>query len=269
VSAVWSGELFFIVGSSRSGTTWMRHLFNADDRVLVGEESYFFEDVYPALMKCYQERRHPTGIRMYVSRAELDVAAAALFRSLAGMRALRKPTATIFGEKSPSHVRRLTALKSVYPDAKVLHIVRDVRDVVASMLDASRSWAPNPQFTVRRAAQLWCRSVTAGLEGEARYQGDILRVRYEDLHERAEDTVVNSFRFIGLTCTERHASRIVDACRFERYSGGRAAGEAGGEGQFYRLGLVGGWKRNLDSEQLGEIREVAGALMHDLGYPMG
>lgn len=264
--SIWDGEIFFIVGTSRSGTTWLRNLLNADERILVGEESYFFDDVYPPLLSAYTKRRRPTGIQMYVDRQELHDAVASLFRALAGARAKRKPSAIIFGEKTPAHVRRIGEIKEVFPTSRIVHVVRDPRDVAASMLDAASSWARNDSMTLERAVSLWRAGTEAGLAAALRYPGDVLRVRYEDLHGAPVPTVTQVFQFLGIGIDQVKSQQLFENCRFELYTGGRKAGAPGGKGRFYRLGVVGGWRETFGQEEVALVEKVAGDLMRRLGY---
>ncbi|MBV9410622.1 MAG: sulfotransferase [Acidimicrobiia bacterium] len=67
-------------------------------------------------------------------------------------------------EYSPTHIRFLHVIEAVYPDAHILHVVRDGGDVVAAMAspDRLRFWArPAPVHShagwpARVAAEEWC-----------------------------------------------------------------------------------------------------------------
>jgi len=264
---IWHGPVFFIVGCSRSGTTWVRNIFNNHPAVLVGEESYFFCDVTPPIRRTYSAKDGgPTGLHRYVTTEGLARGIELLFRRLAGERARKKPEAVWFGEKTPAHVHRVSDIVEVLPNARFIHVVRDVRDVVASMLDAARSWSPNPKATAATAAETWRRAVTAGLRAEERWPEKFMRVRYEDLAEDGTTTIRRLFDFLDISIDNQRADGIRDATRFERYSGGRRPGEPGGEGRFYRLGIVGGWQRSLSPVDQSVTLEAAGALHRELRY---
>ncbi|MCI0625673.1 MAG: sulfotransferase, partial [Acidobacteria bacterium] len=55
---------------------------------------------------------------------------------------------TIWGDKSPTYIEHIAWLLREFPSAKVIHIVRDVRDYCVSIRNA---WGKD----VRRAAQRW------------------------------------------------------------------------------------------------------------------
>jgi hypothetical protein len=263
----WHGPIFFVVGCSRSGTTWVRNVYNAHPAVLVGEESYFFCDVTPPIRRAYASKNGgPTGLHRYVTSDGLARGIELLFRRIAGERAQKKPEAIWFGEKTPAHVHRIAEIIEVLPDARFVHVVRDARDVVASMLDAARSWSPNPSATAASCAETWRKAVVAGLQAEERWSERILRVRFEDLAHDGAATIKALFNFLDISLDHAQADQISEATRFERYTGGRAPGDPGGEGRFYRLGLAGGWRQNLSAEQQREVLQIAGELHGRLGY---
>jgi hypothetical protein len=79
----------------------------------------------------------------------------------------------LWGDKSPGYIRHIDLLLENFPEARIVHIVRDVRDYCASI---RKAWNKD----VRRAAFLWARDVGAAhrrCQDDPRY----LEVRYEDL----------------------------------------------------------------------------------------
>jgi predicted transcriptional regulator len=262
----WRGPIFFIVGCGRSGTTWVRNIFNAHPAVIAGEESYFFCDVTPQIRRAYAAKTGPTGLHRYMAPEGLARGIELLFRRVAWERAQRKPDAIWFGEKTPAHIHRLDDIVEVLPEAKFVHVVRNALDVVASMLDAARSWSPNPHLTAQMATETWRTAVEKGLAAEHQWPGRVLRIQYEDLTGDGIPTIIKMFDFLDLHLQGEEAARIFEETRFERYTNGRRAGEAGGEGKFYRLGLVGGWDRSLSLQESQAIRAVSADLDSRLGY---
>lgn len=160
-----SPALVSIVGVSRSGTTLMRNVLNRSSSVAVASENYFLghlvksqgmrrilcdrfslandDDLRRLVDFIYSgEFRQVTWqknwgywrwLRDNVSREKLirrltrsDRTERALFLALVGAyaEAQGKP---ILGEKTPSHFRYLEQLFDWFPDAKVVHMVRDPR----------------------------------------------------------------------------------------------------------------------------------------------
>ena len=134
--------LFFVGGMPRSGTTWMQQLLNAHPNVLCMGESRFFEDLIPNLyemLKGYSRRRHDmvdtwgpgvsglTGMHM-------GPIFKASFASLAGANLGDKDVADLVtvGEKTPDNITSLRRLWQIYPEARVIHVIRDPRDGAVS-----------------------------------------------------------------------------------------------------------------------------------------
>ena len=85
----------------------------------------------------------------------------------------------IWGDKSPSYIGHLPLLKCLFPEAKFIHIIRDVRDYCVSI---NKAWGKH----VVRAACRWKEGVDRARADSASFQGSYLEVRYEDLLESPE-----------------------------------------------------------------------------------
>ena len=158
------------------------------------------------------------------------------------------------------------AVPLAYPAARVVHIVRDGRDVVCSLLekpwlrreqaqadDAGVPYGAYARFWVeperrgefeaasdaRRAAWVWRSYVTAARAAEG-----ALEIRYEDL---ATDPDALSRRLSPTTSTFR-VEPLAAAL-------GRAHASS-----------VGRYRTELSAEQLADVEEEAGALLRELGY---
>lgn len=80
----------------------------------------------------------------------------------------------IWGDKTPSYIKHIHFIKKVFPSARFIHIIRDVRDYCLSI---NRAWGKN----MIRAAQRWCDDVQeAKIKGRELYK-DYIEIRYEDL----------------------------------------------------------------------------------------
>ncbi|HYN21686.1 MAG TPA: sulfotransferase [Thermoanaerobaculia bacterium] len=169
----------------------------------------------------------------------------------------RKATTDILIEKSPSHLFHAGFILDHLPEARVIEVVRDGRDVCVSM-DAYRRWMPrNRKFQ----AWLWKTYVEEGfrLQREERFQGRLLRVRYEDLHSDRPSGIAALLKFAGLEASRERVKSIAEATHISRI-------KDAGEGKHYRKGVVGDWKDRLKPEDLSLFRETVGDLLERLGY---
>ena len=98
------------------------------------------------------------------------------------------------GDKTPFHLLHIERLADAFPEARFVHIVRDGRDVVPSIL--GMSFGPD-RFA--EAVLFWQRRVEQGLDGGAalgpeRYQ----EIRYEAMVTDPEAALRDLCPFIGL-----------------------------------------------------------------------
>lgn len=152
----------------------------------------------------------------------------------------------------------------------VLH--RDPRDVAVShhFYVSSTAWHPeHPDYRgatveegLARFADTLLPDFVRWVEGwrDRRDPGLSLEITYGELRARPLVTFRRVAGLFGLPDDEATVGRIVDAHRFERESGGRAAGEEDPE-SFQRKGVAGGWREHFTPALEARFREVAGDLL--------
>ncbi len=242
-------RLVFVVGCPRSGTTFLgRSLGSLDAFVDLGEVAPLKAAV-PALAR-RDAAEAAVGIRAILDRT----------RRL-GLVGARRGI-----EQTPEMVFVAEAATLAFPRATVLHLVRDGRDVVCSLLergwlsagrggrdDAGHAYGDEPRFWVEperaeefrqasdahRAAWAWRRYAEAGLA-----LGDrATELRYEAI---ARDPA-------------RVAAELAPALEVEPEALAAALGGAHADS-------VGRYRRDLDPEQLADVTAEAGPLLERLGY---
>ena len=96
------------------------------------------------------------------------------------------------GEKTPRHLRYVPKIISWFPNARVICVLRDGRDVALSL--AAMPWYGQG---LRAAARLW-RSSVASMDKAARlYPDQLLIVRYETLVSEPEQALRAVMAFLG------------------------------------------------------------------------
>jgi len=91
---------------------------------------------------------------------------------------LGRATPRFWVDHTPRNIRYARTLFDLCPDARMVHLVRDGRAVAASILPLD--WGPN---SIGEAARFWAERLAYGFAAEARWPGQVVRVRYEDLIE--------------------------------------------------------------------------------------
>lgn len=100
-------------------------------------------------------------------------------------------TGAVWGDKTPSYIGHMMLLKDLFPSARFIHIVRDVRDFC---LSSKQAWGKS----MLRAAQLWADGVGNALSDGDSMGSAHLRLRYEDLVNETETQLRKVCHFIGI-----------------------------------------------------------------------
>jgi sulfotransferase family protein len=238
----------FVVGSPRSGTTFLAGAIGS----------------LPGFVDLGEVAPVKAAVSELAALPAMD-AAARLRRILALSRRVGLVGAVRPVEQTPEMAFVVRAVPLAYPGARVVHIVRDGRDVVCSLLekpwlrreqgrtdDAGVPYGAYARFWVererreefetasdaRRAAWVWRSYVTA-----ARMADGALEVRYEDV--AADPSTVAAE-------LARHLDVPVDPLA-------AALGHA-------HASSVGRYRTDLSAEQLADVEEEAGELLRELGY---
>ena len=154
------------------------------------------------------------------------------------------------GEKTP-HTRMIETLWQWYPDANVIHLLRDPRDVVASL--QRMPWAAN---SVIANARVWLADNLRAFHW--RDHTGYLQVRYEELVKDPEDQMRRVCAHIGAVYSPAmlipKPDPTADRPWFQRAE------------EPVTTGRSGQWSQQLSSEQVALIEWVVGSQMRTFGY---
>lgn len=99
-------------------------------------------------------------------------------------------------EKTPNHIEHFQKILEWYPDAKVICIVRDVRDAVDSLLKV-----PWTHSNTQRHALHWNWCVAQGVSFEKKYPERVKVIRYEDVVLSPEQSLQSLSEFLNINYT--------------------------------------------------------------------
>jgi hypothetical protein len=242
-------RIVFVVGSPRSGTTFLAGA--------IGSLPGFVDlgEIAPVKAAVPELATLPTR-----------EAAARLRRILAVSRRVGLVGAVRPVEQTPELAHLVAAIPLAYTRASVVHIIRDGRDVVCSLLekpwlrrkqsstdDAGLPYGSYARFWVeperrgefetasdaRRAAWVWRSYVTAARSTHA----PLIEIRYEDLAAEPSDVAAVLARALDAP-VEPLAEALLQAHRAS----------------------VGRYRTDLTAEQLTDVEDEAGELLRELGY---
>jgi hypothetical protein len=100
--------------------------------------------------------------------------------------------ASAWGEKTPDHLPHVPTIVKEFPDARVISIVRDPRDVCLSL--RSMPWSHDTLF---ESAWKWRRYAELSTHFQDAFPNRFREIRYEDLLDQPENTLRHLLEWIG------------------------------------------------------------------------
>lgn len=257
---------FFIVGCGRSGTSLLRGLLNAHSQIAIPTESLFMIDYLRARDRfSYAELvdlllKEPEIVEWGLAVDKEDLAGCASIPEALhelSRRYAAKEGARLWGQKTPRFVRYMELLGNAFPEARFVHVIRDPRAVVNSLIrsDVHRS---NPYHGSRR----WNIDVTAGLKFEADHPDRVLQVRYEELVSGPGETLQNILDFLDLAFEDSLLKVPVGTEDYSTFYDRIHQNLAEGINSRH----IDKWKDQLSLTEVALIESMAAELMERLGY---
>jgi hypothetical protein len=258
----------FIVGCPRSGTSVLRHILDRHPSLAICDETHFHRLVY-LRRSAFGELSNPANRRRVIDaylagrqmkRTGLDTAdlAEKLLSEGVSYKALfacilsyyadsrGKPR---YGEKTPQHALFLETLCEWFPNAVILHVIRDPRATVASL-----QAVPWSSGSVVANARTW--QEMNGAARRFRHHSGYLEVRYEALVTDPVGEVRKICAFIG----QEYAPSMLTAEEDSPASGLPRKRTAVTPA---RLEV---WRKELTARQVAQIEWVLGANIEGFGY---
>lgn len=178
-----------------------------------------------------------------------------------------------FCEKSPSHALRIADIHNMLPEARFIHIIRDSRSTIASLLAAGRSWGKTwaPKSALEASTMWYLHVHLAKKAGANLSSNQYIEVYYEDLKQSTEQELTRIFKFIGVDFSEELLLKIVAEQDFDnqkkiggsKFKTGLQKPEPSG---FFRKGEIDSWKNDLTWWEKAVIWKNTRKLMAVCGY---
>ena len=272
----------FVVGAPRSGTTLLTRVLDGHPDVAIADELIFYDiilearsvvpdldtperiDAFFGLLPKMDHVRYWSGLDEVLAETRRRLLAdphptyGRFFLLLMEIHAERQG-ARRYGDKTPWNVRHLDLIVTNFPNARIIHLVRDPRANVAS-----RRKLPRTSTDVLTNAVKWKLDIQAARRfaaGPLATAANYMEVRYEDL----------------VTDLEPHARRI---CSFigEPWDDGMLSFHESKDIMFRdqpwkegvlkpaHTGSLEQWRKELTPPQVGIIERVCAAEMRTYGY---
>ena len=289
-------EKFFIFGHARSGTTLLMRLIRLHPEVHCNYQAHFFTR-QPLLKSLVDSPEAEEWLRRKSNRwnqgrdlSPLVLRAAADFIM---ERDAAKEGKHIVGDKSPSstiHRQTVRDMHAVYPDAKLVYIVRDGRDVLVSerfrnFVEESKFLntedrriiedlrKDHSQFTngtrsifteafIKRVSKGWVTNLQEMEEEGKRLFGiNYLALRYEDLLEHALDELTRIWEFLRVKEVDKTLESTIKTEMESNPDEEWQAKRNERISSFLPKGHAGNWERLFTAKDKSIFKEVAGEML--------
>ncbi|MBN1552036.1 sulfotransferase [bacterium] len=198
----------FIVGSGRSGTTLLRLMLDNHPNIHIADESEFLSVFYGyekfdfsnekmryriiSDIEHFYRKMFPNDTDHYwkdliSEHKENIVQASSNFKTLVRniySFLLNDESVRIWGDNTPQYISIADHIRSWFPKAKFIHLIRDGRDVHLSM--ARLAWGPNYIYW---SAKYWKSIIQLGKYWQRKWPDEWLDITYEELLKDPEKTL--------------------------------------------------------------------------------
>ncbi len=289
-------EKFFIFGHARSGTTLLMRLARLHPEVHCDYQAHFFTR-QPLLKSLVNTPEAEEWLARKSNRWNQGRDLSPLVLRAAADLILEREAARvgkmIVGDKSPSstiHGQSVRDLQAVYPDAKLIYIVRDGRDVLIS--ERFRNFVEESKFLkaedrriiedlrkdqaaftngtrsifteafIRRVAKGWATNLQE-IETEARrlFGDRYIGVRYEDLLSQPFEEMSKLWKFLGVKKVNRSLEKDIQAEMSSNPDEEWQAQRNGDIASFLPKGQAGNWMRLFTAQDKAIFKEAAGEML--------
>lgn len=293
-------DKFFILGHARSGTTLLMRLARLHPEVHCNYQAHFFTrkpmlkslvdsaEIEEWLTRKSNRWNHGHDLSPLVLRTSADFI---MERDAA------REGKMIVGDKSPSSVIHgvVPEMHSLYPDAKIINIVRDGRDVLIS--ERFRNFVEESKFLtaedkriiadlrvdsapfsdgrrsiftepfIRNIASRWVKDLTeTDTEAQSLYSGKYHTLRYEDLLQTPFDEMKRLWQFLGVKNVDAALEESVKTEMSSNPDGEWQAQRNEGIASFLPKGQAGNWQRLFTARDKALFKEIAGNVLVKWGY---
>jgi hypothetical protein len=271
-------NIIWIFGTGRSGSTWLASMMEGLSAHTMWNEPLvgnLFGNFYYFRIAGRKQGKHSILGELYK-----DTWLGPIRDMVLGGAAARFPEVIGGGYliiKEPNGSIGAPLLMEALPESRMIFLIRDPRDVVASSMDARSegSWLQerrddqrrraepekNPNAYVRMRANSYVQQIEKTREAYDTHRGRKVLVKYEDLRADTLGTMRRIYSTLEIPVDENQLARAV-----EKHSWENIPEEDKGEGKKKRKAKPGGWQEDLTPRQVKIVEEITGALLKEF-YP--
>jgi hypothetical protein len=254
-------NLVFLCGFPSSGTDLLKNILNAHPAIFIAGEFPFLPTLFPkygaivsgdAVDQLVGDLKRIDVYHNFCN-ASVTISPIRQEHSLAELysRMLSTDERRWKGNKTPQNTENINKLKILFPQAKFIVIVRDVRDVALSW---QKKWGKNQ----RLCASKWDLRMRRGYQMLQDCQDDYLIVKYESLINDFTNTAKGICAFLGISFHD-------NLLQFDKYVNTIVEGKLNYGRPILRNNCE-KWRKELDRATVKRIEEIAWHSLALFGY---
>ena len=271
-------NIVWIFGTGRSGSTWLGSMMESLDGCAMWNEP-LVGNLFGNFHYFRVGGRKPGG-QYILGEPYKEIWLGPMRDLVLGGAAARFPEVSGDGYliiKEPNGSIGSPLLMEALPESRMIFLIRDPRDVVASSMDArsegswlSARWEEqgreskqreNPNVYVRKRANSYVHQIEKTRQAYRAHGGRKVMVRYEDLRADTLGTMKRIYSELEMPVEEAELAWSVERNTWENIPE-----EEKGEGKKRRKAKPGGWNEDLSARQVEIVEDVTAPLLKEF-YP--
>lgn len=262
-------NLVWIFGSARTGSTWLCEILEEMPGFKSWREPFVGTLVGPALLD-YEWEPQMNRERFVLHPKHKDAWLPAVRSLVLDGVASRRPhlgAGSHLVIKEPNGSSGAPVLMEAIPESRMILLIRDPRDAVASVLDSAGeggwregrdSYNAVIEGLAQKHARRYSQNMSFALKAYRQHSGYKTLVRYEELLEDTLSAVRTLCLDLELPINEQTLAATI-----EKYSWRNISEEDKGQGKFRRKATPGSWKEDLTPQQVDIVEEITAPLIRE------
>lgn len=272
----------FIVGTGRCGTTLLASMIGSHSNIIITPETTFLFDIDQMLKSSDDVDSLVNKFTRHTRWIDFQISSQKLLQKLKRYSILTVPivmdefydcfTETFnkprWGDNTPFYVELLPKISKIWPNAYVIHIVRDGRGVANSWRNVF--WGPK---NIEEAAFLWKKRINKCREDSKLFK-NYFETKYESLIMHPEKTLTEICEFID----EPFEKQMLQYHKFDgrdRYKSMVKNTDWKMRKEYHKnitrpldIKITEKWRYELDQQHISKFQIISGDLLTKLGYPL-
>lgn len=276
-----SDDLIFATGFDKSGTTWLMNILDLHPEIVCRGSgqifNYYVEGMHfladrggygNFVEENLDSRWFEKGGRVWFDESLVRANFANLVS--ASFRRFGNDSTKYYGDKST--VQDVKLIRELFPDSKVIAMMRDGRDVAVSFAYHFRRGGKGDKFNndgtfsedylikVARAWTAYSKHIRENLN-----DAKLKVIKYVDLLTNTKKEIETVYEFVNVNANPELVSKVMDETKFENLSGGRPPGSEDAD-SYFRKGIAGDWVNHFNDQEKSILRDIISDELIYWGY---